>query len=44
MIQDYFGPAFRGLTLEYVVEDAPLGTGGAIRKALEQANEGLSWC
>ncbi len=39
VIQDYFGPAFRGLTLEYVVEDAPLGTGGAIRKALEQANE-----
>ena len=39
VIQDHFGAAFQGLALEYVVEDVPLGTGGAIRKALEQANE-----
>jgi D-glycero-alpha-D-manno-heptose 1-phosphate guanylyltransferase len=39
VIQDHFGAGFQGLALEYVVEDVPLGTGGAIRKALEQANE-----
>jgi len=39
VIQDHFGAGFQGLALEYVVEDVPLGTGGANRKALEQANE-----
>jgi len=39
VIQDHFGAAFEGLALEYVVEEEPLGTGGAIRKALERANE-----
>ena len=39
VIQDHFGSAFQGLALEYVVEETPLGTGGAIRKALEQASE-----
>ena len=33
-IQSHFGAAFRGLELDYVIEDFPLGTGGAIRKAL----------
>lgn len=33
-IMDYFGYAYKGLPIAYVIEDAPLGTGGAIRKAL----------
>ncbi len=36
-IQDHFGASFRGMPLDYVIEDVPLGTGGAIRKALSQA-------
>jgi D-glycero-alpha-D-manno-heptose 1-phosphate guanylyltransferase len=39
VIQDHFGPAFEGLALEYVVEEEPLGTGGAMRRALERASE-----
>ena len=39
VIQNHFGGAFRGVALEYVVEDAPLGTGGALRKALQRASE-----
>ena len=33
-IGDHFGDAWRGLELDYAREDAPLGTGGAIRAAL----------
>ncbi|MDO4769120.1 MAG: nucleotidyltransferase family protein [Brachymonas sp.] len=33
-ISSYFGSRFAGLELSYVVEDAPLGTGGAIRLAM----------
>ena len=32
-ISDHFGPRFAGLNLAYVVEDTPLGTGGATRLA-----------
>ncbi len=32
-ISGYFGPRFAGLDLAYVVEDKPLGTGGATRLA-----------
>lgn len=32
-ISDHFGPRFAGLDLAYVVEDTPLGTGGATRLA-----------
>lgn len=32
-ISDHFGARFKGLNLSYVVEDSPLGTGGAIRFA-----------
>jgi len=35
MISDYFGAALDGLSLHYVIEENPLGTGGAIRLALE---------
>ena len=34
-IIDYFGDDFKGIPLKYSNEDEPLGTGGAIRKALE---------
>jgi D-glycero-alpha-D-manno-heptose 1-phosphate guanylyltransferase len=34
-ISSHFGASFAGMVLDYVVEDQPLGTGGAIRLALE---------
>jgi D-glycero-alpha-D-manno-heptose 1-phosphate guanylyltransferase len=39
LIQDYFGAWFDGMRLDYVVESAPLGTGGAIARALAEATE-----
>jgi D-glycero-alpha-D-manno-heptose 1-phosphate guanylyltransferase len=33
-ISDYFGKSFAGMDLVYVVEDSPLGTGGALRLGL----------
>jgi D-glycero-alpha-D-manno-heptose 1-phosphate guanylyltransferase len=36
VIQHHFGNAWRAVPVEYVVEDEPLGTGGAIRKAIER--------
>jgi D-glycero-alpha-D-manno-heptose 1-phosphate guanylyltransferase len=36
-IQSYFGNVFSGIELAYSVETEPLGTGGAIRLALEKA-------
>ena len=39
VIQDRFGAAFDGMRVDYVIEDAPLGTGGAIRLALAEARE-----
>jgi D-glycero-alpha-D-manno-heptose 1-phosphate guanylyltransferase len=38
-IQNHFGASFHGLPLDYVIEEVPLGTGGAIRKALQAATE-----
>ena len=35
VIQEYFGVEYRGMSLKYSVEDVPLGTGGAIRLAVE---------
>lgn len=41
VFEPYFGDgAAFGLTLEYVVEDEPLGTGGAIRNAAERLTGG----
>ena len=37
-IRSYFGADYRGLVLRYSVEEEPLGTGGAIRLACEQAD------
>ena len=34
VIMDYFGLSYNGLAIDYAVEGTPLGTGGAIRKAL----------
>lgn len=34
MVQDYFGNAFEGVPVQYVREIEPLGTGGALRRAL----------
>ena len=34
-IRGHFGDAYRGMLLSYSVEEQPLGTGGAIRQALE---------
>ena len=39
VIQDHFATAFGGMTIDYVIESVPLGTGGAIRLALAQARE-----
>lgn len=38
-IEERLGGSFGGLRLEYAVEDSPLGTGGAIRRALAMARE-----
>jgi D-glycero-alpha-D-manno-heptose 1-phosphate guanylyltransferase len=35
MIRDHFGDNYRGMSLQYSVETEPLGTGGAIRQAME---------
>jgi len=39
MISAYFGNDFAGMKIEYVVEESPLGTGGAVRFALEMCSE-----
>jgi len=39
VIQDFLGASFNGMHLEYAIESVPLGTGGAIRLALQQARE-----
>jgi D-glycero-alpha-D-manno-heptose 1-phosphate guanylyltransferase len=36
IIKEYFGNSFKGMELIYSVEDEPLGTGGAIQKAIAQ--------
>lgn len=39
VIENHFGAAFGGLQVEYAREESPLGTGGAIRKALALVRE-----
>jgi len=39
VIQNHFGSSFNGMTVDYAIEPAPLGTGGAIRLALARARE-----
>ena len=38
-ISDHFGTRFAGVDIAYVVEDTPLGTGGAIRLALDSCTQ-----
>lgn len=38
-ISDHFGARIAGMDIAYVVEDAPLGTGGAIRLALDACTQ-----
>ena len=38
-ITDHFGTRFAGIDIAYVVEDTPLGTGGAIRLAFEACTQ-----
>src|SRR5262249_5863223 len=40
LIRAEFGVAYAGLRIRYAVEDKPLGTGGAIRLAARQSDEG----
>jgi len=34
IIHDHFGENYEGIEIKYSIEDEPLGTGGAIKKAL----------
>ena len=38
-IINYFGNSFKGMSLHYIIEDSPLGTGGAIKKCLTQIQD-----
>jgi D-glycero-alpha-D-manno-heptose 1-phosphate guanylyltransferase len=38
-IRDYFGDSMDGMEISYCVESEPLGTGGAMKFALEEASE-----
>jgi D-glycero-alpha-D-manno-heptose 1-phosphate guanylyltransferase len=38
VIENHFGESFRGMKIDYITETVPLGTGGAIRLALERAS------
>ncbi len=42
VIMDAFGESYYGIPITYVVEETPLGTGGAIRKALSESREDCS--
>ena len=42
VIMEAFGDNYRDVPITYVIEEAPLGTGGAIRKALEFCTEDCS--
>ncbi|MDG7008009.1 MAG: nucleotidyltransferase family protein [Nitrososphaerota archaeon] len=39
-LREHFGSSFHGLSVDYSVEEAPLGTGGAIKQALAANNPG----
>ena len=38
-IRGYFGAKYKGIDMDYVIEDRPLGTGGAVKEALKSARE-----
>jgi len=35
-LQEHFGSTFKGVSIDYSVEDEPLGTGGAVKRALSK--------
>lgn len=37
IIMNYFGAQYKDMDIEYIIEEKPLGTGGAIKKALKLA-------
>lgn len=37
VFREYFGSAFKGMSLDYSIEETPLDTGGALKQALECA-------
>lgn len=39
IIESFFGDLYQGIKITYSIEDTPLGTGGAIKKALDCCNE-----
>ena len=39
VISDFFEDDYSGMAISYVIEDTPLGTGGGIRKAMEQCTD-----
>lgn len=39
IIYEYFGNIFENITIQYSIENEPLGTGGAIAKAFEMADD-----
>ncbi len=39
-LKEHFGSDYRGVKIEYSVEETPLGTGGAFRKAIESGDMG----
>ncbi len=41
-IKEYFGDEFQGVSIKYVEESIPLGTGGAIKRSLDQVNYDLN--
>ena len=41
VIADHFKDSYRGMSLVYSIEDAPLGTGGAIKQALQKVSESV---
>lgn len=38
-IENYFGKDYKGIKITYSIEDSPLGTGGAIKKAISRCEE-----
>ena len=39
-IMEYFGPRYKGVELEYAIEERPLGTGGGLLLAAEKVSRG----
>ncbi len=39
VIENYFGSSYKALSIQYIVEKSPLGTGGAIKEAIKHCSE-----